>query len=92
MKKKLIVPKFKNEDEEFDFWSRLDLSEYFVPEDFKRFDFDELIKESQKSRTRRITMRLPEKLVERVKQQASRIDVPYQSLMKMFIQQGSEKL
>lgn len=90
MKKKLIVPKFKNEDEEFNFWSKIDLSEYYTPEDFKRFDLNELIK-SQKSRTRRITMRLPEKLVEKVKQQASSLDVPYQSLMKIFIQQGSER-
>ncbi len=91
MKKKLIVPKFKNEDEEFNFWSKIDLSEYYTPEDFKRFDLNELIK-SQKSRTRRITMRLPEKLVEKVKQQASKLDVPYQSLMKIFIQQGSERV
>lgn len=90
MKKKLVVPKFKNEDEEFNFWSKIDLSEYYTPEDFKRFDLNELIK-SQKSRTRRITMRLPEKLVEKVKQQASSLDVPYQSLMKIFIQQGSER-
>lgn len=90
MKKKLIVPKFKNEDEEFNFWSKIDLSEYYTPEDFKRFDLNELIK-SQRSRTRRITMRLPEKLVEKVKQQASKLDVPYQSLMKIFIQQGSER-
>lgn len=90
MKKKLVVPKFKNEDEEFNFWSKIDLSEYYTSEDFKRFDLNELIK-SQKSRTRRITMRLPEKLVEKVKQQASRLDVPYQSLMKIFIQQGSER-
>lgn len=91
MKKKLIVPKFKNEDEEFNFWSKLDLSEYYTPEDFKRFDLNELIIESKKSRTHRITMRLPEKLVEKVKQQASRLDVPYQSLMKIYIQQGSER-
>lgn len=91
MKKKLVVPKFKNEDEEFNFWSKLDLSEYYSMEDFKRFDINELIADSQRSRTRRITMRLPEKLVEKVKQQASNLDVPYQSLMKIYIQQGSEK-
>jgi len=36
MKKKLVVPKFKNEAEEARFWARLDLSEYFEPSDFKR--------------------------------------------------------
>jgi predicted DNA binding CopG/RHH family protein len=92
MKKKLIVPKFKNDDEEFNFWSKLDLSEYYTSADFKHFDIDTLITDSQKSRTRRITMRLPDKLIEKVKQQASKLDVPYQSLMKMYIQQGSEKI
>ena len=29
MLKKLILPKFKNEDDERDFWSKIDLSEYF---------------------------------------------------------------
>ncbi len=36
MKKKLVVPKFKNEAEEARFWTKLDLSEYFEPSDFKR--------------------------------------------------------
>lgn len=92
MKKRLVVPKFKSEDEEFNFWSKLDLSEYYTSEDFKRFDIETLITDSQKNRTRRITMRLPEKLIEKVKHQASKLDVPYQSLMKMYIQQGSEKV
>ena len=91
MKKKLVVPKFKTEDEEFTFWSKLDLSEYYTSEDFKRLDVEDLLDETKRSRTRRITMRLPERLVEKVKQQASRLDVPYQSLMKMYIQQGAEK-
>ncbi|MEK7501233.1 MAG: CopG family antitoxin, partial [Patescibacteria group bacterium] len=36
MKKSLKVPQFKNKDEEWEFWSNLDLSEYFEPKDFKR--------------------------------------------------------
>ena len=36
MKKKLVVPKFKNEAEEARFWAKLDLSEYFELSDFKR--------------------------------------------------------
>ena len=76
MKKKLVIPKFKNEDEEFSFWSKLDLSEYYTEPDFKRFSLDELLFLTQKNRTRRISRRLPEKLVEKVKTQASHLDVP----------------
>lgn len=36
MKTKLVVPKFKNEDEERDFWDKIDITEYFEPSDFKR--------------------------------------------------------
>ena len=34
MRKELNIPKFKNEDEEREFWWNLDLSEYFEPDDF----------------------------------------------------------
>jgi len=91
MKKKLVIPKFTTEDEEFKFWSKLDLSEYFTSSDFKHFDLNEFLKYTQKEKTRRITMRLPEKLIEKVKNQASLLDVPYQSLMKIYIQQGASK-
>ena len=42
MKKELIVPEFKNEDEEFEFWSNLDLSEYIEPEDLESVEFPNL--------------------------------------------------
>lgn len=44
MKKKLKLPKFKSEDEERDFWSKLDLSEYFEPSDFEKISFPNLKK------------------------------------------------
>lgn len=92
MKKKLILPKFKNNDEELMFWSKIDLSDYYDADDFKRFDIDELFdRDNNRNKTSRITMRLPEKLIHKVKQQAQSLDVPYQSLMKIYIQQGTEK-
>ena len=33
MKKPLKLPKFNNEDEERDFWAKIDLSDYYVPDD-----------------------------------------------------------
>ena len=42
MKKQLKVPKFKNEDQEREFWSKIDLSEYFEPSDFKNVSFPNL--------------------------------------------------
>ena len=83
MKKKLIVPKFKNESEEADFWTNLDLTEYFEPSDFKHVAFSNL------KRTKRlISIRLPEQLIEKVKEKAGKLDMPYQSLIRQYIQQG----
>ncbi len=42
MKKPLILPKFKDEDEERDFWDKIDITEYFDPSDFKRVIFPNL--------------------------------------------------
>jgi CopG antitoxin of type II toxin-antitoxin system len=55
MKKPLILPRFKNEDEERDFWDKIDITEYFEPSDFKPFVLADLIKKAKK-RTRKVTM------------------------------------
>lgn len=83
MKKALKIPKFKNEDEEREFWWNLDLSEYFEPSDFERVSFPNL-----KPTTRSISIRIPEYLLNRVKEKANQINIPYQSLIKQYIQKG----
>lgn len=84
MKKKLMVPKFKSEAEEADFWANLDLSEYFEPADFKRgVRFPNL-----KLTTKPITIRLPIGMIDRVKIEAHKMDIPYQSLIKKIIYDG----
>jgi predicted DNA binding CopG/RHH family protein len=83
VKKKLKVPKFKNEDEEREFWWNLDLSEYFEPSDFERASFPNL-----KPTTRSISIRIPEYLLNLVKEKANEINVPYQSLIKEYIKRG----
>ena len=85
MKKPLIMPKFKNEDEERDFWAKIDLSEYFEPSDFKKVAFPNL------KRTKRlISIRLPEPLLDQVKEQAEKQSVPYQNLIQQYVQRGLE--
>lgn len=83
MKKPLKLPKFKNEDEERDFWYKLDLSEYFEPSDFERVSFPNL-----KPTTRAISIRIPVYLINRVKEKANEINIPYQSLIKQYIARG----
>jgi predicted DNA binding CopG/RHH family protein len=77
MKKKLQVPKFKSKEEEFEFWSKLDLSEYFEPSDFKKASFPNL-----KPASKPISLRIPQHILNRIKEKANSMDVPYQSLIK----------
>jgi len=81
MKKKIVLPKFNNEDEEREFWDRFDLSEYAEPGDFERVVFPNL-----KPTTQSISLRLPEFMLARLKEKANSMDVPYQSLIKQYLQ------
>ncbi len=83
MKKQLKLPKFKNEDEERAFWNKLDLAEYFEPKDFEKASFPNL-----KPTTKSISLRLPEYLLNRLKEKANETDIPYQSLIKSYIKKG----
>ncbi|MBI2414249.1 BrnA antitoxin family protein [candidate division WWE3 bacterium] len=83
MKKYLKLPKFKNEDEERDFWANIDLTDYFEPSDFARVSFPNL-----KIPSRPISIRLPEGMLDKLRQKASSIGVPYQTLIKKYIAKG----
>lgn len=80
MKKALKIPKFKNSDEENQFWKKLDLAKHFEPGDFKRVSFPNL-----KPSTKTISIRLPEGMLDRLKMLANKRDVPYQSYIKIIL-------
>jgi predicted DNA binding CopG/RHH family protein len=78
MKKK--IPKFDNEDQERDFWASHNSTEYVDWEKAKRMKFPYL-----KPSTRTISIRLPESMLDDLKMLANKRDVPYQSLLKVFL-------
>ena len=78
MRKK--IPKFKNEDQEREFWATHDSTEYVDREHAKRAKFSSL-----KPSTRTISIRLPESMLEDLKILANKRDVPYQSLLKIYL-------
>lgn len=88
MKKKNIrlVPKFKNEDEEREFWATHDFTDYLDQFKEVKMDFSKL-----KPSTASVTIRLPQFLLEDLKRLANKKDVPYQSLMKIYLAQAIEK-
>jgi predicted DNA binding CopG/RHH family protein len=80
------ISKFKNEDEEGEFWSTHDTTEYLDWSKAKRVRFTKL-----RPSVRSISLRLPEALLERIKMLANRDDIPYQSLMKVYLSERVEK-
>ena len=74
------IPKFKSEAEERLFWQKQDSSEYI---DWS--DAENVVMPKLKPSTRSISIRLPESMIEELKVIANKRDVPYQSLLKIFI-------
>ena len=84
MKKQLKVPKFKSEDQERKFWSKVQLSRHFAAGDFERASFPNL-----KPTSHSISLRVPQHLLNRVRERANELDVPYQALLKKYIAEGA---
>jgi predicted DNA binding CopG/RHH family protein len=80
MKKLKQIPKFKNEDQEREFWSDHSSVDYVDWSKAEKVVFPNL-----KLTTESISLRLPTSLLSRIKRLANEKDVPYQSLMKVFL-------
>jgi len=74
------VPKSRNEDQERDFWASHDSTEFV---DWRRAERAKL--PNLRPTTRTISIRLPEAMIERLKVLEKKRDIPYQSLLKMFV-------
>jgi predicted DNA binding CopG/RHH family protein len=74
------VPQFSSEAEEREFWEKHDSTPYVSWERAQRITFPEL-----KPSTTAISIRLPTELLEQIKISANRKDVPYQSLIKLWL-------
>lgn len=87
MKSKLKpLPRFKTEAEERAFWETHDSTEYVDWSTAQRVRFPNL-----KPSTQAISLRLPVSLLEQIKVEANRRDVPYQSLIKVWLAEKAEQ-
>lgn len=80
------IPKFKNEEEERDFWETHDSTDYINWNQAERITFSNL-----KPSVKKISLRLPETMLEELKLLANKRDVPYQSLLKIFLAERIQK-
>lgn len=76
-----MIPNFKTEDEERNFWDTHDSTEYV---DWSKAQINPSFPNLKLS-TRSVTIRLPESLVDSLKVLANQKDVPYQSLLKVYL-------
>jgi predicted DNA binding CopG/RHH family protein len=74
------IPKFDSEEQERELWAKRDSTAYIDWRQAKRVKLSKL-----RPTTRTISIRLPETMIERLKVLANKRDVPYQSLLKMFV-------
>ena len=74
------IPQFENEAQEQEFWSAHDSTDYVDWRQAQRVTFGRL-----KPSTQTISIRLPIALLEKLKLLANKRDVPYQSLVKIFL-------
>lgn len=80
------IPHFSSEREEREFWQTHDSTEYIDWSKAKRgIRFPNL-----KLTSKPITLRLPVNMIDRVKIEAHKMDIPYQSLIKKFIFDGMQ--
>ena len=75
------IPDLNSEDEERDFWATHDSTEYI---DWNKAERNPNLSRLKPS-TRTVSIRLPESLIAELKTLANKRDVPYQSLVKMFL-------
>ncbi len=79
-RKRKSIPPFKSEAEERAFWESHDSTDYVDWSRAERVRFPNL-----KPSTKAISLRLPVDLLERIKIAANKRDVPYQSLIKVWL-------
>jgi len=80
------IPTFKSEAEERLFWESHDSADYLDWSEGQRVTLPNL-----KPSTKSISIRLPVDLLERIKVEANRRDVPYQSLIKVWLSEHVDK-
>lgn len=80
------IPKFQDEKEESEFWQNNDSTDFVDWSKSEKVTFENL-----KPSARSISLRLPETLLRKLKNEANKKDIPYQSLMKVILAEGIQK-
>ncbi len=92
MKQKRVLPAFKSESEEAEWWyknrARLDKDLVEAPKKLRRLDVATLKARLAASKTRVVSIRLPETDIELARRQATQKGLPYQTYIKSVLHQA----
>ena len=80
------VPKFRNQDEEFEFWSENDITGYVAVSKGRKAMFSGL-----KPTSKLISIQMPLYLLKQIKVIAHKKDIPYQSLIKVYLAEKAKE-
>jgi predicted DNA binding CopG/RHH family protein len=80
------LPLFKNEDDERAFWATHDSTDYI---DWSKAE--RVVLPNLKPATKSISLRLPEPMFNELKLLANKMDIPYQSLIKVILRDGLDR-
>ena len=86
MKKLKEIPKFENEEEERNFWANENSTEFI---DWEKAE--SVVLPNLKPTTTTISLRISESMLNKIRLVANKRDVPYQSLIKMFLKERIDK-
>ena len=80
------IPTFESKDEEREFWAAHDSTDYLDWENAEKVIFPKL-----KPATKTISLRMSKSMLNELKLLANKSDVPYQSLIKIFLRERIDK-
>ncbi len=86
MKKLKEIPKFENEEQERNFWANENSTDFIDWE-----NADSTVLPNLKPTTTTISLRMPESTLNKIRLAANKRDIPYQSLIKLFLKERIDK-
>ena len=85
------IPKFDSEDEEREFWATHDSTDYVDWNEAERVEMANLKPSTSNLPDKTVSITLPQSVVDDLKALAHNRDVPYESLIKVFLAERVEQ-
>ena len=85
------IPKFESEDEEREFWATHDSTDYIDWSEAKRVEMPNLKPSSSIPPDKTVSFTLPQSVIDDLKVLAHKRDIPYESLLKIYLAERVEQ-